>query len=139
MSRTMPRQEALLSRPRAGERGAISASLIILPMVLLTILVTIQLALVMHGRNVAAAAAQDGLHAAQLLGSTEGNGVEAAERTLELFEGISSADITVTKTQNTVTIRVQGEVAVPVDGLFNSFDVTVTGPTERFYKETERQ
>lgn len=121
-----------------NERGSITASLVILPIVLLAIVVTIQLALVFHARNVATAAAQDALHAAQLEGATEGNGVEAAERTLDLFDGINSADISVTKTDTDVTIRVNGSVKVPLDGLFNSFDVTVTGPVERFVRESER-
>jgi len=117
----------------------VTASLVILPIVLFAIVGTIQLALVFHARNVATAAAQDALHAAQLEGATEGNGVEAAERTLGLFEGIDDANISVTKTTTDVTIRVQGSVNVPLDGFFNSFDVTVTGPVERFYSESERQ
>jgi len=93
----------------------------------------------MHANNVANAAAQDGLKAAQLDGATAGNGKVAAENTLALFGGIEAAKVTVTRTDDTVTVQIEGEVAVPLNGVFNSFDVSATGPVERFYLESERQ
>jgi len=143
MSCTKPRREALSSRLRADDRGSASVvHLIMLGIVLFAILATIQTAFVLHGRNVATAAARDGLHAAQLIGASEGNGVEAAERTLGLFDGIESYEIAispVTADTKEVTVKITGDVKVPIAGLFNSFNVTVTGPTERFLLETERQ
>jgi len=124
---------------RESEQGDIASSLIILPLVLLAIALCIQAALVMHANNVANAAAQDGLKAAQLDGATAGNGKVAAENTLALFGGIEAAKVTVTRTDDTVTVQIEGEVAVPLNGVFNSFDVSATGPVERFYLESERQ
>lgn len=122
-----------------SERGDIASSLIILPLVLFAIAMCIQGALILHGRNVANAAAQDGLMAAQLDGATQGNGKVAAENTLALFDGIEAAKVSVSRNDDTVTVTIEGEVSVPLDGLFNSFSVTATGPVERFYLESERQ
>jgi len=109
--------------------------------VIFAILMAIHLALVLHGRNVAAGAAQDALHATQRHGATSGDGHNAAERTFDLFEGINSPNVHVDRntTTDTVTVTVTGSVNTPLDGFFNSFDITVTGPIERFYTESERQ
>jgi len=107
--------------------------------VLAAIALCIQGALVMHANNVANAAAQDGLNAAQLDGATAGNGKIAAENTLALFDGIEAAKVTVTRTDDTVTVQIEGEVAVPLNGIFSSFNVSASGPIERFYLESERQ
>lgn len=115
-----------------------TASIIILPVVMFAILLGVHFAMVLHGRNVATAAAQDGLHAAQLQGATSGNGHQAAQNTLALFGGIKNASIEVSQSLNTVTVTVRGEVRTPLDGLFNTFEVTRTGPLERFYFESER-
>lgn len=142
-----PRQEALLSRLRADdgptarrERGAVAAAIIILPVVMFAILLGIHFSLILHGRNVATAAAQDGLHAAQLQGATPGNGRQAAQNTLALFGGIKDASIEVTPSLDlrTVTVTVRGSVRTPLDGPFTSFEVSRTGPIERFYFESER-
>lgn len=101
----------------------------------------IHLSLVLHGRNVAAGAAQDALHASQRFGATAADGHAAAEQTLDLFDGIDSPVINVEKNDrtDTVTVTLTGSVTTPLDGFFNSFDITVTGPIERFYLESERQ
>lgn len=110
-----------------------------MPIVLLAIALCIQAGLILHARNVANAAAQDGLKAAQLDGANQGNGKVAAENTLALFEGIEAAKVTVSKTTDTVTVNIEGEIAVPLNGIFSSFNVSATGPVERFYLESERQ
>ena len=138
----LPRQEALLSRQRgdepAGERGAITASLIILPVVMFAILLGIHFSLVLHGRNVANAAAQDAVQAAQLQFAGGGDGEQAARNTLSLFPGIRNADVSVIPGLNTVTVTIRGTVETPIDG-FNDFEVTKSGPIERFYFESERE
>lgn len=153
MTSVRPRREALLSSPDAAscaviappqrrwtrtDRGAVTASIIILPVVMLAILLGVHFSLILHGRNVATAAAQDGLHAAQLEFATSGNGQQAAQNTLNLFGGITNASIEVSRDLDTVSVTVRGEVRTPLDGLFNTFEVTRTGPVERFYFESER-
>lgn len=128
----------LLRRSTRTDRGAVTASIIILPVVIFAILLGVHFSLILHGRNVATAAAQDGLHAAQLQGATAGNGHRAAQNTLNLFGGIKNASIEVSQGPNTVTVTVRGEVRTPIDGLFNTFEVSRTGPVERFYFEAER-
>ncbi len=138
----LPRREALLSRQRgdqpASERGSVTASMIIFPTVMLAIFLGVHFSLVLHGRNVANAAAQDAVQAAQLQFATGGNGTQAARNTLALFPGIRDAQISVTPGLNTITVTIKGEVATPIDG-FNDVEVTKSGPIERFYFESERE
>ena len=136
-----PRQEgnrrSLLSGWRS-ERGSVAASLIILPMVMLAILLVVHFSLVLHARNVATAAAQDGLRAAQLEGSNAAVGEAAAHTTLDLFASID-ADVDVNRGDDYVTVTVTGSVTTPLNGLFNQFTIGAEGPVERFYEESERK
>jgi len=138
----LPRQEAFLSRRRGDrslrDRGAVTASLLILPAVMFGVLLAIHSSLVLHGRNVANGAAQDAVQAAQLQFATGGNGEQAARNTLAMFPGIRSAQISVTPGLNTVTVTIRGTVETPLD-FFNDFEVTKSGPIERFYFESERE
>jgi len=122
-----------------AERGSVTAGLIVLPLALLAVLMVIHFALIMHARNVATAAAQDGLAAAQLQGATPSKGKKAANNTLALFGGIHSTSVRVLPGPNTVTVTVKGTVRAPLGGLFTDFEVTRSGPLERFYFESERQ
>lgn len=137
---TSPRQARRLPRRWGSDRGDVVSSVLLLPAVFLSVLLVFHVGLVMYGRNVARAAAQDALRATQLETATEGNGRQAAERTFELAnEHIDSIAISVTKTDIEVVVNVKGEINTPLDGFFNDFDITVAGPTERFYAEDERE
>ena len=140
MKRVSPRRAWLPPRLR-GERGAVAPALLILPIAIVSVMLAIHFSLVLHGRNVAAAAAQDGLRAAQLDGATEGNGHAAASRTLALFPSIQSTEIEISRGEDMVTITVTGEVSTPLASVFkfNDFKVSLEGPVERFYAESERE
>ena len=136
-----PRQKgqrsALLSGWRS-DRGSVAASLIILPIVMLAILLVVHFSLVLHARNVATAAAQDGLRTAQLEGSNAAAGEAAAATTLDLFASIS-ADVNVDRGNDYVVVTVTGSVTTPLNCLFNEFTIGAEGPVERFYEESERK
>lgn len=139
MSLPWPRREALSPRRRgADDRGDVIVTVLLIPIAFLAVFGTIHMALVFHGRNVAAAAAQDGFNTASQFGATADDGRDAARATLGLFPGIeANPTVNVSKNDRTVTVVVRGTVAAPLP-LFAGFDVRVTGPTERFYAESER-
>ena len=124
--------------PLANERGSITAGVIILPLVMLSIVLGIHFSMVLHGRSVARAAAQDAVQAAQLQLATGGNGHQAAQNTLAMFPAIRDAQISINMGVDTVSVTIRGSVDAPI-GLFNDFEVTRSGPLERFYFESERE
>lgn len=138
MRSAKPRREAFPSRLR-GDRGDVAASLIILVAVIAFILIAVHLAFVFHGRHVAAAAAQDGLHAAQAYKATEGDGVDAANKTLDFFAGLKARDVKVNKTDELVTVSIEAEVSGLVNGLLTNLSVRVEGPPEDFNFEGDRK
>jgi hypothetical protein len=110
-----------------------------LPVIIFGIALGIHFALIMHARNVATAAAQDGLHAAQLQGASANDGRRAANNTLALFGGIHSTSVDVNRNPLNVSVTVRGTVKTLIGGPFTEFEVTRSGPLERFYFERERQ
>ena len=105
---------------------------------MLSIVLGIHFSMVLHGRNVATAAAQDAVQAAQLQLATGGNGHQAAQNTLAMFPAIRDAQISINMGIDTVSVTIRGSVDAPI-GLFNDFEVTRSGPLERFYFESERE
>lgn len=114
--------------------------LLVLPTFMLMILTIAHATLVFHGRAVAAAAAQDGLHAAQAEEGDGADGEERARATLALGPRFSSYDVSVgiDGDDTTVTARVQASID-SVLPFFTEVDIEVSGPKERFYAEDERR
>jgi hypothetical protein len=100
----------------------------------------VHIALVMHGRSVVAAAAQDALAAAQLEDGTDGDGAAAAYRTLEIAPGLRNVSVSVATNGADTEVRVQvsAEVETVLVDMFNRVEADVVGPKERFYTELER-
>jgi len=140
-----PRREAISSRLRpkhkvgSNERGSVAVSIILIPLAFFAVFATIQIALVIHGRNVVTAAAEDGLYAAAQFGAKEDDGKDAAKRILSLHNGleVSDGDIDVAIGDETVTVTIKGRVTAPLN-FFNDFEIATQGPAEKFYLESER-
>lgn len=122
-----------------SDRGEIPTVLVIFASVILVFYGALHAALVFHGQSVVAAAAEDGLRAAQIEGGTSSDGVAAAERTLGLAQGLRNKSIDVDQGSDSVRVRVTAEVQTPLIELFNTVGADVTGPRERFYSEAERR
>ena len=86
-----------------------------------------------------AAAAQDGLRAAQIEGGTAADGRAAADQTLSLAPGLRDLAVTVDASDDTITVRVTAKVDTLLAELFTNVSATAIGPRERFYSEAERQ
>jgi Flp pilus assembly protein TadG len=120
------------------DRGEIPTTLIIFPALIITFYLAVHTTLVFNGRSVVAAAAQDGLRAAQIEGGTAADGHAAANQTLALSPGLREQQVDVDQGEDTVTVRVSAEVETLIVELFTTVSAEVTGPRERFYSEAER-
>lgn len=122
-----------------SERGELPVTLIVFPAVVLCFYFAVHAALVFHGRSVVAAAAQDGLRAAQIEGGTQADGLAAANATLNLSPGLKNRSVQVVQTNDTVTVRISAKVETLLADLLTDVTAEVSGPRERFYSEKERQ
>jgi hypothetical protein len=109
---------------------------VLMPVVIALVLVPFQVGLWWHATQVAHAAAQEAVDAAQVAASTEADGVAAATWFLDQAGNLTNPDITVTRTADTVTVEVTG---VAPRLLFNwTVTATATGPLEMFIPEPDR-
>ena len=124
-------------RTRArDERGSVSLELaVVFPVVLLLIFGTVQGALYYHARNVALAAAQEGVVDARVESGSAGAGVARAQGFLADAGGSSvllNAAVSSDRSATEVTITVRGVAPSVLPGL-SGFSLTqsASGPLER--------
>jgi hypothetical protein len=119
----------------AGDRGSASLSyVVVMSAVLLLIALVLQSALWYHARNVAQAAAAEGLRATRLYDGTEGAGTQAATAFLRDAGGQLIADpaVAVTRTAVRARVEVRGGVASLIPGVALPIDEVAAGTCERF-------
>jgi hypothetical protein len=121
------------------DRGELPTLLVVFAAVVLAFYGCVHAALLFHAKSVVAAAAQDGLRAAQIEDGTEADGYAAAEKTLNLARGLRNKEIDVDQSDDVVRVEVKAEVETPMIELFNEVKAEVVGPRERFYSEDERR
>jgi Flp pilus assembly protein TadG len=125
-------------RARRGERGAATLELVVLfPVVLLVTFGVIEGALWYHARNVALAAAEEGIRVATADGSSAQAGVGAAQAFASQAgaDGVlSGASATLTEASvERITIRVTGTSLTLFPGWSgHTVSQTASGPIERF-------
>ena len=122
-------------RALAGDRGAVTAELVIAtPLLLLALLAIIQFALWSHAAHVAQAGAAEGLAAARTQDGTAAAGHAAAQRLLDdLADGpLLSSHIEVARTATSASVSVQGEVVSVLPGVHLHVHAETTGEVERF-------
>lgn len=109
--------------------------LLLTPLLLLLLLLLIQWAVVMNAQRVAGAAAREGAVAAGTFDGTEADGQRVADDYLtRLDPSISDRHVTATRTDQTATVTVTGQVMQLVPLPWVDLDVTATAqvPVERF-------
>lgn len=132
----MPVIDRRVSRQR-DERGSFTLELTTLfPIVLLLIFSTVQGGLYFHARNVALAAAQEGVRVARAEDGTKEAGGGAARSFVEQAGGegvLIGVRVTPTRTATKATITVSGKAMSAIPGM-PGFTITQTaeGPVERF-------
>lgn len=116
------------------DRGSMSLELVIVfPAVLLIIGGVIQAGLYYHARNLALAAAQEGLRAARVENGTAGAGGQRAREFLGAAGGdvITAISITPTRTATDARITVSGRSLGILPGVSLPVSQTAAGPVER--------
>ena len=115
-------------------------AVITLPVMISLTMFVVQYALLWHGRNVAEAAAQDGLRAARSYQGTATMGQQAALDYLRQVAPklLTSPHVQVDRTPTTVTVHVRAHVLSLLG--FARLDVTETasGPVDRFVQPGTR-
>ena len=125
-------------RPRA-EEGLTSTELaVIMPVLIALVLVPFQIALWWHAHQIADAAAREAVDAAQVAGAGEEDGIRAAEWFLDAAGNITEAQVTVTRTTETVSVEVTGRAPRLVPGFDWQVTARAAGPIERFIPEPDR-
>ncbi|UOZ03403.1 pilus assembly protein [Amycolatopsis sp. WQ 127309] len=119
----------------AGERGAVTAELVIAtPLLLLALLAIIQFALWSHATHVAQAAASQALSATRVQAGTVAAGHDAGQRLLDdLARGpLRSPRIEIVRTTTSAAVSVQGEAVAVLPGVHLHVHAETAGEVERF-------
>ena len=121
------------------EKGLTSTELaVLMPVLIALVLVPFQVALWWHAHQIADAAAREAVDAAQVVTATADDGIRAAEWFLDTAGNITDAEVTVTRTVDTVSVEVTGRAPRLVPGFDWQVAAHATGPIERFIPEPER-
>lgn len=127
--------------PAAGKRwpgGAVGSAtlnlVVVFPVFLLLLTSTVQAALVWHARNVARAAAGEGLAVTRSYLGTPELGRQRTEQFLTEVGGdlINSSTITVTRTATTARVTVHGQALSLIPGVHVGIDSSLVAAVERF-------
>jgi Flp pilus assembly protein TadG len=127
-------------RNRRGRRDArdggstIVELVIVFPALLLCVMMTIDFGIWMHARQLAQAAADDGLTQAQQLNASAAQGQAEARTQLAFLAGSTLTNPTITATRNATTASISVDAtAISVLPFFTlTVHERVTGPIERF-------
>lgn len=123
-----------LSRIGDGDGFSTLEAVIVIPVLVIVTMLAVQFAMLYHGRNVASAAARDGLRVARAYQATGPQGAADCTQYLDVVAGkmLSEPTCTATRTATTVTVTVHATVMSVVP--FGSYhvDETATGPVEAF-------
>jgi Flp pilus assembly protein TadG len=103
------------------------------PAVLLLITAAVQAGLFFHARQLAQAAAQEGLRAARQYQASTAAGYQAATGLLERTAGdlLTARTVTVDRSTTTATVEVDGTAVSLLPGLSFHVSATARGPVER--------
>lgn len=124
MGRSYTPRHARGAEKCAHDRGSTSVEIIVLfPLVLTLIFGIVQGAMWFHARDAARSAASQAVEAARLEGGTDAVAHQSAGRLLEQIDALSSYDVDVTRTAQTVSVTVTGASQMIID--FPGWDLTV--------------
>lgn len=129
----------LRARRADGQAGTTSSELVLLlPIMLLLIMLVVQFGLWLHARQVATAAAQEGLAAAQVEFGTAAAGHDTAAAFVAAAGGLREVDIAAVRETTTARVTITGTTPAVVPGLSLEVAAVAEGPVERFVAETDR-
>ena len=111
---------------------------ILFPVILFWLMLIVQYGLWWHAKQVANAAAAEGLAAAQVPTGTEADGDAAARRFVDQSGNLTNADIVVARQTDLVIVEVRGNAPRLVPGIGWSVTSRSYGPVERYIPEPQR-
>lgn len=116
------------------ERGeATTEMVLIVPVLMLLVFMVIQFGLWYHANQVAEAAAQEGVRTARMEDGTQGAGRSRAESFMAQNGAmVEDTSVTVTRTDETARVEVNGSIASLVPGLTFPVHAEAESPVERF-------
>lgn len=121
--------------PVRNDRGSATLQLVaVFPAFLLIVLLVVQTALVWHARNVAEAAAQEGLRQARLFDGSSTAGRAEARSFLAQTAGdlLTDTAVDVERSNQQARVEVHGRALSLLPGIRPRVDAVATGPVERF-------
>ena len=125
-----------LRRVNSGERGSVTLGLaVVFPACLALVLLVVEAALVFHARDIAQAAAQEGLRQARLYDGSAIGGQRRAEDFLAQTGGgdlLDGSEVLVSRDGESVRVEVRGHALSLLPGLRPTVAAVAAGPVERF-------
>ncbi|NLC98535.1 MAG: pilus assembly protein [Actinomycetales bacterium] len=129
-----------LGRLRHNEAGAASVTqlIIALPVLLVTMALSVQAALFFHARQIADQAAQEGVSIARSYEGTAIAGHDRATNFLTQVGGgtIEAHNVTASRTATTASVTITGSVVSVIPGVSLKLNQKATAPVERFVRVT---
>jgi hypothetical protein len=122
-----------------GDGGSVTLGLAaVFPACLALVLLVVQAALVFHARDIAQAAAQEGLRQARLYDGTADAGRHRAEGFLQTGGGdlLTNTKVTVSRDDESARVEVRGQALSLLPGLRPEVAAVAAGPVERFVPAT---
>jgi Flp pilus assembly protein TadG len=127
------------SRHPRGQAGSATTELVLLmPVVLLLVLLIVQFGLWLHARQVATAAAQEGLVAARVETGTAAAGHARAVAFLTQTGGLRDVGVDASRDVTTARVTVTGTTPTVLPGTALGVSAVAEGPVERFVAEPDR-
>lgn len=131
----LPAWCARVRRALRGDRGSVTAELVIVtPLLLLMLLAIVQFALWSHATHIAQAAASQGLAAARVQGGTAATGTAGAQQVLDQLAGgpLRGAAVTSDRDADSASVRISGTATPVIPFLSLPVHAEAAGPVERF-------
>lgn len=121
------------------ETGTVSTELtIVMPVVLTLVLLAVQFGLWLFARQVVAAAAQDGVAAAQMEGASADIGQSRAAALLAASGGVRDPVVESERTSTVARVSVRATAPTVVPWMSLPVSSVAEGPVERFLPEPQR-
>jgi TadE-like protein len=117
---------------RRDDRGALSASVAVLPAVLMLFFAVVQISLWFYGRSVATTAARHGVDAARVETGTLSDGIATTNQFLEQVGGIDGSSVMGHRTATEAEITVVADPITVLPFFGADISVTIDAPVERF-------
>jgi TadE-like protein len=117
---------------RRDDRGALSASVAVLPAVLMLFFAVVQISLWFYGRSVATTAARHGVDAARVETGTLSDGIATTNQFLDQVGGIDGSSVMGHRTATEAEITVVADPITVLPFFGADISVTIDAPVERF-------